>query len=167
MPTHSNNHRSTATTNHRTNHRNHDSPYCRHAQSQHILSPHSITTNNPAKSYHPPPETAKASLGKRPATSNKVERWSTTGYKRPAERDTPSSVSGRISPEGGGNEEGEGKGKREWGATAHGGEERQQGKGEKEKEEIREGGTWGEEAARPPKQTAAALGFLGLLYITF
>ncbi|KAI8559492.1 hypothetical protein RHMOL_Rhmol04G0178100 [Rhododendron molle] len=74
---------------------------------------------------------AKVPQGKRPATSNKVERRSTTGSRRPVERDTPSRVSNGIVLEGdvGGNEEVGGKGKREGGTIAHGGDECRQGKG--------------------------------------
>ncbi|KAI8527199.1 hypothetical protein RHMOL_Rhmol12G0057200 [Rhododendron molle] len=104
-----------------TNHRNHDSPYCRHAQSQHTISTHSIPTNNPAKLHHHTTRNGQAPLGKRPAISNKVERRSITG-REPAERDTPNRVSNGILPagEGGENEEGGGKGKREGGTIAHG-----------------------------------------------
>ncbi|KAI8524155.1 hypothetical protein RHMOL_Rhmol13G0128000 [Rhododendron molle] len=86
--------------NHHTNHKNHDSPYCRHAQSQHTISTHSIATNNLAKSHHHTTRNGQAPLGKRPAISNKVERQSTKGSRKPAERDTPSRVSDGILPEG-------------------------------------------------------------------
>ncbi|KAI8527092.1 hypothetical protein RHMOL_Rhmol12G0049000 [Rhododendron molle] len=79
--------------NHHTNHRNHDSPYCRHAQSQHTISTHSIATNNQAKSHHHTTRNGQEPLGKRPAISNKEEWRSTTGSRKPADRDTPSRVS--------------------------------------------------------------------------
>ncbi|KAI8568441.1 hypothetical protein RHMOL_Rhmol02G0199500 [Rhododendron molle] len=141
--------------NHHTNHRNHNSPYCRHAQSQHTISIHSIATN-PAKSHH---HTTRNSQAKRPAISNKVERQSTTGSKKPAERDTPSRVSDGILPEGGGggNEEGGEKGKREEGNNSP----RKRGalarEGEKKNEDKER--RPGEEAAPPPSKQRR-LGFL-------
>ncbi|KAI8539061.1 hypothetical protein RHMOL_Rhmol09G0152100 [Rhododendron molle] len=122
-----------------------------HDKARAAFSTKRIATNNPAKSHHHTTRNGQAPRGKRPAISNKVERRSTTGSRKPAERDTPSRVSDGILPEGGGggNEEGGGKGKREGGNNSlqKRGVPTREGEKKNEDKERRPG----EEAAPPPQ----------------